>query len=216
MTRALDRHPATLSQRRGGAGVDRERVAELVRELLIAVGEDPDREGLHRTPERVAQTWAELLSGMGQDAAASLDGVIPVADADADGPSASGVVLMRDIRFRSMCEHHLLPFAGRAHIAYLPGADIVGFGSIVRVVETLAGRPQVQERLGEEVATTIVSALAPLGVLVVLDAVHHCVTMRSSAQPFSSTLTVAARGVYTDPTARTELISLITARGNDD
>jgi GTP cyclohydrolase I len=213
MTRPLVPHPATLSQRRG-AGVDRERVAELVRELLIAAGEDPDREGLRRTPERVAQTWAELLSGVGQDAAATLDGVIAVADADADGPS--GVVLMRDIRFRSMCEHHLLPFAGRAHIAYLPGADVVGFGSIVRVVETLAGRPQVQERLGEEVATTIVSALAPLGVLVVLDAVHHCVTMRSSAQPFSSTLTIAARGVYTDPAARAEIISLITARCDED
>ena len=215
MTRRPVFHPATLSQRRA-AGVDRERVAELVRELLVAVGEDPDREGLRRTPERVAQTWAELLSGMGRDAAAALDGAIPVGDAGADAPSAPGVVLMRDIRFRSVCEHHLLPFAGRAHIAYLPGADVVGFGSIVRVVETLAGRPQVQERLGEEIATTIVSALAPLGVLVVLDAVHHCVTMRSSAQPFSSTLTIAARGVYTDPAARSEIISLIGARCNEE
>lgn len=192
-----------------GGGVDQQRVVALVRELLIALGEDPDREGLHKTPDRVAVSWADLLSGSARDASAALDGVIPVGDVETALPATSGVVLMRNIRFRSVCEHHLLPFAGRAHIAYLPGATVVGFGSIVKVVEILAGRLQVQERLGEEIATTIMTSLAPLGVLVVLDAVHHCVTMRGSTQTESSTLTIAARGVYTDHAARGEITALI-------
>lgn len=198
---------ATLERRQ--AGVDRERVADLVRELLIAFGEDPERDGLRRTPERVADNWAELLAGTERDAASALDAAIAVGHPGEDIPAASGMVLLRDIRFRSVCEHHLLPFAGHAHIAYLPGDEVVGFGALVRVVGILAARAQVQERLGEEIASTIVGALAPRGVLVVLDAVHQCVTMRSSMQSRSSTLTIAARGVYTQPAARAEIISLI-------
>lgn len=203
-----------LPQRR--AGVNTARVSELVRELLIALGEDPDRDGLRRTPERVAEHWAELLRGMGEDAAAALGGVMALGERGAAEPATSGVVLLRDIRFRSVCEHHLLPFAGHAHIAYHPGAQVVGFGSLVRVVNILAGRPQVQERLGEEIAATIASALEPRGVLVVLDAVHHCVTMRGADQPLSSTLTIAARGLYTEPAARAELLSLITGPREGD
>ncbi|MBW9111433.1 GTP cyclohydrolase I [Microbacterium trichothecenolyticum] len=200
-------HATTLERR--PPGVDRDRVADLVRELLIAVGEDPDREGLRRTPERVADNWVELLSGTQQDAASALDAAIAVGDPAGDVPAACGMVLLRDIRFRSVCEHHLLPFAGRAHIAYLPGDAVVGFGALVRVVDILAARAQVQERLGEEIASTIVGALAPRGVLVVLDAVHQCVTMRSSLQTRSSTLTIAARGGCAEPAARAEIISLI-------
>lgn len=202
--------PAAIRDHRP-AGVDRERVADLVRELLIAFGEDPDRDGLRRTPQRVADNWAELLAGAEQNAASALDAAIAVGDPDEDVPGASGMVLLRGIRFRSVCEHHLLPFAGHAHIAYLPGDDVVGFGALVRVVGILAARAQVQERLGEEIASTIVGGLAPRGVLVVLDAVHQCVTTRSSMQTRSSTLTIAARGVYTQPAARAEIISLIGA-----
>lgn len=203
--------PLHAATRRPAAGVDRQRVEVLVRDLLLAIGEDPDREGLRLTPERVAQNWAELLSGMGQDAATALDGVITVCESQIDTPAASGVVLLRDIALRSVCEHHLLPFAGRAHIAYLPGSDVVGFGSLVRLVGILAARPQVQERLGEEIASTIASVLAPRGVMVVLDAVHHCVTMRGSSQSQSSTVTMAARGVYGDPMARAEVFALLGA-----
>jgi GTP cyclohydrolase I len=189
------------------AGFDRDRVTELVRELLIAFGEDPDRDGVRRTPERVAQNWSEMLSGMGRDAAAALDGVMAVDETGAHVPS--GPVLLRDIQFRSVCEHHLLPFTGRAHIAYHPDTDVVGFGSLMRVVDTVAARLQVQERLGEEIATAISSALAPQGVLVVVDAVHQCVTTRGAPQRLSSTLTIAARGSYSDPAARAEIIALI-------
>lgn len=189
--------------------MDTARVSAIVRELLVALGEDPERDGLRKTPERVAQHWAELLTGMAQDAPAALGAVMALGEHGSAEPVTSGAVLLRDIRFRSVCEHHLLPFAGRAHIAYLPGAHAVGFGSIIRLVEILAGRPQVQERLGEEIAATIDSALAPRGTLVVLDAAHQCVTMRGGDQELSSTLTIAARGIYAEPSARAEVVSLI-------
>src|SRR5690606_32585080 len=124
--------------------------------------------------------------------------------------------MLRDIRFRSICEHHLLPFAGRAHIAYLPGEQVVGLGALVKVVETLAARPQVQERLGEQIADTIAGQLDTRGVLVVLDAVHGCVTMRGGRQGEASTLTVAARGAYEDTAARAEIIALIGASGEGE
>ena len=124
----------------------------------------------------------------------------------------SGAVMLRDISFRSMCEHHLLPFRGRAHVAYLPGEQVVGLGALPRVIDILSSRPQVQERLGEQVADTVASSLDARGVLVVLDAVHECVTMRGGRQLDASTVTIAARGVYTDPVARAELVALIGAR----
>lgn len=189
--------------------VDRARIERLTRELLEAIGEDPDRPGLRLTPSRMAELYAEFFAGVGADAAAPLEHTISVARGPAPDTLPSGAVLLRDIRFRSVCEHHLLPFAGRAHIAYLPGEQVVGLGALVRVVETLAARPQVQERLGEQIADTIAEHLDTRGVLVVLDASHGCVTMRGGRQPEASTLTIAARGEYVDPIARAELIALI-------
>lgn len=189
--------------------VDRERVARLTRELLEAIGEDPDRPGLTQTPKRVADLYAEFFAGVGADASAHLQHPISVSRGPAPATVASGAVLMRDIRFRSVCEHHLLAFSGHAHIAYLPGEQVVGLGSLVRVVETFAARPQVQERLGEQVADAIADHLDTRGVLVVLDAVHGCMTLRGERQPEASILTIATRGVYTDPVQRQELIALL-------
>ncbi len=189
--------------------VDKERIAALTRELLEAIGEDPDRPGLTQTPARVAELYAESFAGVGADAAEALAHTISVTRGPAPETLSSGAVVLRDIRFRSVCEHHLLPFAGHAHIAYLPGEQVVGLGSLVRVVEVLATRPQVQERLGEQIADTIAGSLDTGGVLVVLDASHDCVTMRGGRQPSASTVTIAARGVYTEVPARAELIALI-------
>ncbi|CAN7206658.1 GTP cyclohydrolase I [Microbacterium foliorum] len=194
--------------------VDRARVERLTRELLEAIGEDPDRPGLKQTPTRLGDLYAEFFAGVGEDPAAPLAHTISVARGPAPDTLPSGAVLLRDIRFRSVCEHHLLPFAGRAHIAYLPGEQVVGLGALVRVVEILAGRPQVQERLGEQIADTIAEHLDTRGVLVVLDASHGCVTMRGGRQPEASTLTIAARGEYTEPIARAELVALIGASGS--
>lgn len=191
--------------------VDGARVERLTRELLEAIGEDPERPGLRQTPARMAELYAEFFAGVGEDAAAPLARTISVTRGPAPETLPSGAVLLRDIRFRSVCEHHLLPFTGRAHLAYLPGEQVVGLGALVRVVETLAARPQVQERLGEQIADAIAENLDTRGVLVVLDASHGCVTMRGGSQPEASTLTIAARGAYTEPVARAELITLIGA-----
>ena len=192
--------------------VDRPHVEALVRELLEAIGEDPDRPGLRQTPHRVAEAYAEFFSGVGVDAAAPLDRTISVSRGPAPDTVSSGGVLLRDVRFRSVCEHHLLPFIGMAHIAYLPGEQVVGLGALPRVVDALASRPQVQERLGEQIADAIGSRIDARGVLVVLDAVHGCVTSRGERQPEASTVTIAARGELAEPAARAELIALITGR----
>ncbi len=189
--------------------VDRERIAALTRELLIAIGEDPDRPGLRQTPQRVADAYAEFFSGVGADPAEPLSHTISVAHGPAPDTLPSGIVMLRDIRFRSTCEHHLLPFAGHAHIAYLPGEHVVGLGALVKVVEVLSARPQVQERLGEQIADAIASSLDARGVLVVLEAAHQCVTMRGARQTDSSTVTVSARGVLADPVERAEAIALM-------
>jgi GTP cyclohydrolase IA len=193
--------------------VDRDRVSGLVRELLVAIGEDPDRPGLRLTPSRVADAYGEFFAGVGQDASAPLRHTISVASGPAPDTLPSGAVMLRDIRFRSVCEHHLLPFAGHAHIAYLPGEQVVGLGALPRVVDILASRPQVQERLGEQIADTIATSLDSQGVLVVLDASHECVTMRGGRQTDASTVTIAARGALVDPVARAELIALMGAVG---
>jgi len=190
--------------------VDRERIAGLVRELLAAIGEDPDRPGLRQTPQRVADAYGEFFAGVGEDASAPLAHTISVSRGPAPETLPSGAVMLRDIRFRSICEHHLLPFRGRAHIAYLPGEQVVGLGALPRVVDILAARPQVQERLGEQIADTVAGALDARGVLVVLDAQHECVTMRGGRQPDAETLTIAARGELADPAARAEIIALLT------
>ncbi|MCB1297985.1 MAG: GTP cyclohydrolase I [Microthrixaceae bacterium] len=192
--------------------VDRPRVAALVRELLVAIGEDPERAGLEQTPARVADAYAEFFSGIGADAGAPLERTISIADAGEHDVLPSGAVLLRDVRFRSVCEHHLLPFVGTAHLAYLPGTQLVGLGALPRVVDILASRPQVQERLGEQIADVIADRLDARGVLVVLDAVHGCVTSRGERQPAASTLTIAARGELAEPAARAELIALIAGR----
>ncbi|MEV8212938.1 GTP cyclohydrolase I [Leifsonia sp. NPDC077715] len=186
------------------AGIDRPRIEAAVAEILAAIGEDPARPGLQSTPSRVADAYAEFFAGVGRDAAGELGDAVPLED----GHTAE-TVLMRDIAFRSVCEHHLLPFTGVAHVAYLPGETVVGLGRIPRVIETLAARPQLQERLTEQIADTIEQGTGARGVLVVLDASQSCVTTRGPRQTGSTTVTVAARGAYADPTARAELMALI-------
>lgn len=190
--------------------VDRDRVAAAVRDILAAIGEDPDRPGLKATPQRVADTYAEFFSGVGEDAAAPLAHTISISRGPAPDTLPSGAVLLRGVRFRSVCEHHLLPFTGHAHVAYLPGEQVVGLGALPKVIDTLAARPQVQERLGEQVADTIAASIDARGVLVVLDAVHQCVTTRGGRQNEASTLTIAARGALAEPAARAEIIALLT------
>lgn len=190
--------------------VDRDRVARAVRDILAAIGEDPDRPGLKATPQRVADTYAEFFAGVGEDAAAPLAHTISVSRGPAPDTLPSGAVLLRGVRFRSVCEHHLLPFTGHAHLAYLPGEQVVGLGALPKVIDVLAARPQVQERLGEQIADTIAGSLDARGVLVVLDAVHQCVTTRGGRQSEASTLTIAARGELSEPAARAEIIALLT------
>lgn len=184
-------------------GFDRARIEAAVAEILAAIGEDPSRPGLASTPSRVADAYAEFFAGVGVDASAELGAPVPLETAEAD------TVIVRDIAFRSVCEHHLLPFLGVAHVAYLPGESVVGLGRIPRVIEVLAARPQIQERLTEQIADAIEEGAGARGVLVVLDAAHACVTTRGPRQTGSTTVTVAARGAYTDPVARAELIALI-------
>ncbi len=188
------------------AGVDLARVQAAVTELLLAIGEDPSRPGLTQTPERVSQAYTEFFSGIGVDPLVHLDDTL-------EGAPDGELVVLRDIEFRSICEHHLLPFIGVAHIAYAPGDRIVGLGRLPRVVDTIASRPQLQERLGEQVADALTAGLQPKGVLVVLDAVHACVTSRGVRQVESSTVTVASRGTLADPLQRAEVMALIGGQG---
>jgi len=183
--------------------IDRARVEAAVVELLAAIGEDGSRPGLQQTPARVADAYQEFFDGLVLDPVEPLRDTVPLGDSDAE------TVLLRDIHFRSMCEHHLLPFTGVAHLAYLPGDRVVGLGRLPKVVEILAARPQLQERLTEEIADTFVTGLDPRGVLVVLDATHACVTTRGARQTDASTVTIASRGELSDPVVRAELIALI-------
>ena len=190
--------------------IDTSRIAAAVGELLAAIGEDPARPGLIGTPARVAEAYGEFFAGVGADPLA------PLADAAefAPGDEALGeLVVLRDIAFRSMCEHHLLPFHGVAHLAYAPGERLVGLGRLPRVVEIIAARPQLQERLTEQIADALETGLAPAGVLVVVDAVHGCVTDRGPRQTGTSTVTVASRGRLSDPVQRAEVMALIGSGG---
>lgn len=185
--------------------VDKGRIERAVSEILAAIGDDPERAGLVDTPRRVAEAYAEFFSGLSVDAAELMGmAVVP-----AEPGQLGELVIIRDIEFRSICEHHLLPFLGRAHVAYVPGSQIVGLGRIPGLVDALASRPQLQEKLGEEIADALAAAVDPAGVLVVLDAVHACVTTRGARQTQSSTVTVASRGSLADPVARAEAITLI-------
>jgi len=185
------------------SGIDRARVEAAVTELLAAIGEDTARPGLSETPARVADAYAEFFAGLGADPLEPLRETIPVGDVEPE------LVIVRDLEFRSVCEHHLLPFLGRAHLAYLPAQKVVGLGRLPQLVNVLAARPQLQERLTEQIADSLVEGLDPRGVVVVLDAQHQCVTTRGARQVHSSTVTVASRGELDDPVRRAEVITLI-------
>ena len=187
--------------------VDRPRIEAAVLKILAAIGDDPGRAGLASTPRRVAEAYAEFFAGVGVDASA----LVRAAAVPAEPGRLGELVIVRDVEFRSVCEHHLLPFLGVAHVAYVPGERLLGLGAVPRVVDAVAARPQLQERLGEELADALDAGAAPAGVLVVLEAVHGCVTTRGPRQVRSSTVTVASRGVLGDTAARAEALALIGA-----
>ncbi len=189
--------------------IDLLRIEKAVREILEAIGEDPDRDGLQRTPTRVARMYAEIFRGLHEDPASNLTVTF---EADHDE-----MVLVRDIPLYGTCEHHLVPFAGRAHVAYIPGLDgrITGLSKIARLVEGFGRRPQVQERLTTQIADALVDVLAPEGVLVMIEAEHLCMSMRGVKKPGALTVTSAVRGLFKSNAAtRAEAMSLITAQGN--
>jgi len=187
--------------------LDRPRLEAAVREILAAIGEDPDRPGLVATPSRVTDAYSEFFGGLHVDATAIVrDGAVP-----AEPDELGEIVVVRDIRFRSVCEHHLLPFLGVAHLAYVPRDRIIGLGTLSRVVDAIASRPQLQERLGEEIADALLAGLDARGVLVVLDAQHGCVTARGERQTASSTVTMASRELLAEPVNRAEVVALIGA-----
>jgi GTP cyclohydrolase I len=184
--------------------VDLARAEKAVRELLLAMGEDPDRDGLRRTPARVASMYAEVLNGIHSDPCAHLTVTF-----EADHRE---MVMVRDIAFASLCEHHMVPFIGRAHVAYIPGHDgrITGLSKLARLVEGYAHRLQVQERLTSQVADSLIDALAPQGVLVVIEAEHLCMSMRGVKKPGATTVTSAVRGLFEhDIAARAEAMAFI-------
>jgi GTP cyclohydrolase I len=182
--------------------VDLPRIERAVREILLAVGEDPDREGLVETPARVARMYAEMFSGLKQDPREHVRKFFV--------EQYDEVVLVRDISFCSMCEHHLLPFMGVAHVAYIPHGRVVGLSKVARVVEVLSRRPQVQERMTEEIANLLVEELGAKGVAVVIEATHSCMTIRGIKKPGSSMVTSAMKGVFRhNLSSRAEVMQLI-------
>jgi GTP cyclohydrolase I len=184
------------------AQVDHDRIRRAVREILFAVGEDPDREGLKDTPARVARMYAELLSGLRIDPKIYLEKFF--------SEKYDEVVLVRDISFCSICEHHLLPFMGKAHVAYLPAGKVIGLSKLARVVEALARRPQVQERMTEDIANLLTNELNARGVAVVIEATHTCMTIRGVRKPDSVCVTSAMKGLFrTNLSTRSEVMQLI-------
>ena len=185
-------------------GIDLERIEKAVREILIAIGEDPDRDGLARTPRRVAEMYAEIFSGLHEDPSRHL---IVTFEANHDE-----MVMVRDIPLYSQCEHHLAPFHGHAHVAYIPGEDgrITGLSKLARLVEGFAHRPQVQERLTTQIADAIVGVLQPRGAFVMIEAEHLCMSMRGVRKPGALTVTSAVRGLFKDnPATRAEVMALL-------
>jgi GTP cyclohydrolase I len=184
------------------AKVDIEKISKAVREILAAVGEDVEREGIKGTPERVAEMYAELLSGMGEDPKKHLKSVF--------SEKYDEIVLLRDVPFYSICEHHLMPFIGSAHVAYLPAGSVLGVSKLARVVDCFARRLQVQERLTDQIADFIMHSLKPKGVAVVLEASHSCMTIRGIKKPGSVMVTSSLRGIFRkDPKSRSEVLSLM-------
>ncbi len=183
-------------------GVDLARIERAVREILTAVGENPDREGLRDTPRRVARMYAELFSGLHEDPRVHLQRFFT--------EKYDEIVLVRDISFESICEHHLMPFVGKAHIGYLPNGRVIGLSKLARVVEGVARRPQVQERMTETIADLLMEELQPKGVAVVLEAVHTCMTVRGVRKPGSVCVTSAMKGAFrNNPSTRAEVMTLI-------
>ena len=182
--------------------VDTERIEKAVSEILAAVGEDPGREGLKRTPKRVAGMYAELLSGMNEDPKKHLKSVFT--------ENYDEIVLLRDIPFYSICEHHMMPFIGRAHVAYLPAGMVLGVSKLARIVDCFGRRLQIQERLTNQIADFLMNNLKPRGAAVVLEASHSCMTIRGIKKPDSVMVTSALRGIFKkDPKSRNEVMSLI-------
>lgn len=184
-------------------GFDGKRIEAAMREVLIGIGEDPDREGLVETPARVARAYGAIFSGLGRNPATVLARTFDI--------SHDEMVLVRDIEVHSMCEHHLLPFHGLAHVCYIPAKDgrVTGLSKLARLVDLFAHRPQVQERLTTQIADALTDTLKARGVLVVMECEHQCMTMRGVRKPGSSTVTSAVRGVLRDPATRSEAMSLI-------
>jgi GTP cyclohydrolase I len=190
------------SNGRPKGGVDLGRIERAVREILAAVGENPDREGLHDTPRRVARMYAELFSGLHDDPRVHLRKFFT--------EKYDEVVLVRDISFESVCEHHLMPFTGKAHIGYLPKGRVIGLSKLARVVEGVAHRPQVQERMTETIADLLIEELQAQGVAVVIEAVHTCMTVRGVRKPGSVCVTSAMKGAFrSNPSTRAEIMTLI-------
>ncbi|MFP4055108.1 MAG: GTP cyclohydrolase I FolE [Phycisphaerae bacterium] len=184
--------------------VDIETIKQAVRDILIAVGEDPDREGLAKTPERVAKMYEELFAGLAVDPASFLDTTFD--------EQHSEMVVLRDIAFYSMCEHHLLPFMGKAHVAYIPKGKVVGLSKLARVVEAFARRPQVQERLTSDIADILMDKLDAKGAGVIIEATHTCMTVRGVKKPGAVMVTSAMRGIFRSTLAtRNEAVHLLTS-----
>ncbi len=182
--------------------VDRPRIERAMREILLAVGENPDREGLRETPARVARMYAEMFTGLHCDPRRHLQKFFT--------ETCDEVVLVRDISFCSICEHHFLPFMGTAHVAYLPGDRVIGLSKLARVVEDVARRPQVQERMTEQIANLLVEELHAKGVAVVIEAIHTCMTIRGVRKPGAICVTSAMKGCFrTKSSTRAELMTLI-------
>ncbi len=198
--------PASAARNGGGAPVDTARAEAAVRELLIAIGEDPERDGLKDTPSRVARAYEEFFAGLTQTPEDVLSAVFELGHEE--------MILVKDIELYSMCEHHLVPFHGVAHVAYIPGEDgrITGLSKLARLVEIYARRPQVQERLTTQVADALVDHLGARGVIVVVEAEHLCMSMRGIRKPGSRTVTSAVRGVMRDGATRAEAMSLIVGK----
>lgn len=192
----------TIDIRRQAIAPDKERIAAAVTNTLEAIGEDPDREGLAETPRRIAEMYEEIFSGLRED---------PIAELEVGFEEGhQEMVILKDIPFFSMCEHHFLPFHGIAHVGYVPKGRVVGISKLARVVEILARRPQLQERLTSQIADTIDEALAPEGVAVVVEAEHLCMTMRGIRKPGSQVVTSANRGLLRGNAAsRAEFLTLI-------
>lgn len=183
--------------------VDLKKIEHAVTLILEAIGEDPSREGLLDTPKRVAKMYEEVFSGLNEDPAEHFKTIF--------GEKHEELVLVKDISFFSMCEHHLVPFFGQAHVAYIPkGGKVTGLSKLARAVEAVAKRPQLQERITSSIADSIVHSLEPYGVMVVVEAEHMCMTMRGVKKPGAKTVTSAVRGVFlNDEAARAEVLSLI-------